>query len=170
MEFLPYTREQLKEHCKSLSNKEKVDTYKWILSKAKNVIESKKDVAQLKRLSDVAVAIEETTDEELLRPFDDNHPLKKANIALVPDDKENLKGANYLFSIGSSSKLYDLKEDKKEALYQAVKSDNVGLVKRLLAILLYNDQKDTYQLDLQQTNEFLSKFYDWCSFDSKNTI
>ena len=160
MKFLPYTREQLNEYCKSLSDKEKVDTYKWVLDETKNVIEKTKDFAKLKRLSDVAVAIEETTDKELLKSFDDGHPLRGANIPVILGNEEDSERTNYLFSIGSSSKLYDLRENKEEALYQAIKSDDAGLLKRLLAILLDNDQKDTHQLDLQQTKEFLSKSYE----------
>lgn len=159
MEFLHYTREQLNEYCKSLSDEEKVDTYRWVLDQAKNVIEST-DVAKLKRLSDVAVAIEETTDKELLKSFDDNNPLREAYIAVMQGNEEDSEYTNYLFSIGSSSKLYDLRKNEKEALYQAIKSDDVELVKHLLIVLLPADSKDANHLDLQKIKELLSKSYE----------
>ncbi|RDD34330.1 hypothetical protein Wcon_01601 [Wolbachia endosymbiont of Cylisticus convexus] len=79
----------------------------------------------------MAVAIEETID---LEKFNDDHPLREINIAYVSEG-----ATNYLFSLSDSSELYDLKEDRGKAIYQAIKSNDRELVKHLLMILTSGD-------------------------------
>ncbi|GFT91669.1 DNA mismatch repair protein MutL [Nephila pilipes] len=89
--------------------------------------DSREGIDQLKKLSKVAVAIEETID---LEKFNDDHPLREINIAYVSEG-----ATNYLFSLSDSSELYDLREDKEKAIYQAIKSNDRELVKHLLMVL-----------------------------------
>lgn len=91
--------------------------------------------AELKKLSKVAVAIEETIDSKLLEKFYDGHPLREVNIAIYAPEEAK----NYLFSLSDSSELYDLKEDREKAIYQAIKSNDRELVKHLLMILTSGD-------------------------------
>jgi glutaredoxin 2 len=76
MEFLSYSSEQLKQYFQILSNEEKIADYKRLLKDAKNILEnSRDDIDQLKKLSKAAVVIEEITDKELLKKFNDDNPL-----------------------------------------------------------------------------------------------
>lgn len=86
-------------------------------------------------MSEVAVAIEETADSKLLEKFNDGHPLREVNIAIYAPEEAK----NYLFSLSDSSELYDLREDKEKAIYQAIKSNDRELVKHLLMILVVGD-------------------------------
>lgn len=135
MECLLYPDEQLKQYCQGLNDKERQDLYKRVLEKAKETIENTKDISQIKMLSRAAVVIEETTDKELLEPFNDDHPFRDVNIVTYSPEGN----ANYLFSIGDSSELYDVKEDREKALYQAIKSNDVEIIKHLLVILVPED-------------------------------
>lgn len=133
MDLLSYSTEKLKKHCQLLDNEEKIILYEQLLDKAKDILENSRDnVSELKKISKAAVAIEETTDKQLLEKFNDDHPLREVDI-LIYSPQGNTE---YLFSIDNSSELYDLKEDKDKALYNAVKSNDVELVKKLLMILL----------------------------------
>ncbi|MFP3015845.1 MAG: hypothetical protein ACEY3B_06180 [Wolbachia sp.] len=136
MDLLSYSTEKLKKHCQLLDDEEKIILYEQLLDKAKDILENSRDnVSELKKISKAAVAIEEITDKELLEKFNDDHPLREVDI-LIYSPQGNTEVANYLFSIDNSSELYDLKEDKEKALYNAVKSNDVELVKKLLMILL----------------------------------
>ncbi|RDD34847.1 hypothetical protein Wcon_01045 [Wolbachia endosymbiont of Cylisticus convexus] len=136
MDLLSYSTEKLKKHCQLLDVEEKIILYEQLLDKAKDILKnSRDDVAELKKISKAAVAIEETTDQELLEKFNDDHPLREVDI-LIYSPQGNAKVTNYLFSIDNSSELCDLKEDKEKALYNAVKLNDVELVKKLLMILL----------------------------------
>ncbi|WP_265037039.1 hypothetical protein [Wolbachia endosymbiont (group A) of Anomoia purmunda] len=133
MDLLSYSTEKLKKHCQLLDNEEKIILYEQLLDKAKDILENSRDnVSELKKISKAAVAIEETTDKQLLEKFNDDHPLREVDI-LIYSPQGNTE---YLFSIDNSSELYDLKEDKDKALYNPVKSNDVELVKKLLMILL----------------------------------
>ncbi|WP_341820740.1 hypothetical protein [Wolbachia endosymbiont (group A) of Myopa testacea] len=136
MDLLSYSIAKLKKHCQLLDDEEKVILYEQLLDKAKDILENSRDnVSELKKISKAAVAIEEITDKELLEKFNDDHPLREVDI-LIYSPQGNTEVANYLFSTDNSSELYDLKEDKEKALYNAVKSNDVELVKKLLMILL----------------------------------
>ncbi|MDD9332046.1 MAG: hypothetical protein PV340_05605 [Wolbachia sp.] len=143
MRLLSWTSVQVKGHCESLDNKGKQKLYRQVLEKAKIAIESNY-IDQLKKLSEVAVAIEESSEKMLLKSFGDGNLLKEANIVV-----ESYWLTNYLFSLGDSLKLYDLRENKEEALYQAVKSNDIELVKHLLIILL---SEEISKLDLNYLN------------------
>ncbi|MCM1002400.1 hypothetical protein [Wolbachia pipientis] len=131
VQFLSKTSKQLKKHCALLSNEEKQSLYNEVLEEVKNTPRnSQGNIDKLKKLSKVAVAIEETTDSKLLEQFNDGHPLREVNIAYVSGE-----ATNYLFSLGDSSELYDLKENREKAIYQAIKSNDRELVKHLLMIL-----------------------------------
>lgn len=90
--------------------------------------DSREGIDQLKKLSKMAVAIEETIDLEKF------NPLREINIAYVSEG-----ATNYLFSLSDSSELYDLREDKKKAIYHAVRLNDIELVKHLLMILVSGD-------------------------------
>lgn len=136
MDLLSYSTEKLKKHCQLLDDEEKIILYEQLLDKAKDILENSRDnVSELKKISKAAVAIEETTDKELLEKFNDDHPLRELDI-LIYSPQGNTDVANYLFSIDNSSELYDLKKDKDKALYNAVKSNDVELIKKLLMILV----------------------------------
>ncbi len=131
--FLSQTSKQLKEHFALLSSEEKQSLYEEVLNEVRNTPRNSRDnIDQLKKLSKVAVAIEETTDIE---KFNDDHPLREVNIAIsAPEEAKN-----YLFSLSDSSELYDLKENREKAFYQAIKSNDIELVKHLLMILVSGD-------------------------------
>ncbi|WP_264730468.1 hypothetical protein [Wolbachia endosymbiont (group B) of Episyrphus balteatus] len=142
MDILSYSTEKLKKHCQLLDDEEKIVLYEQLLDKAKDILEnSRDDIAKLKEVSKAVVAIEETTDKQLLEKFNDDHPLREVDI-LIYSPQGNTEVANYLFSIDNSSELYDLKKDKEKALYNAVKSNDVELVKKLLMILLPTEVGD----------------------------
>ncbi|MFP3031920.1 MAG: hypothetical protein ACEY3M_12615, partial [Wolbachia sp.] len=142
MDLLSYSTEKLKKHCQLLDDEEKIILYEQLLDKAKDILENSRDnVSELKKISKAAVAIEEITDKELLEKFNDDHPLREVDI-LIYSPQGNTEVANYLFSIDNSSELYDLKKDKEKALYNAVKSNDVELVKKLLMILLPTEVGD----------------------------
>ncbi|WP_264703623.1 hypothetical protein [Wolbachia endosymbiont (group A) of Volucella inflata] len=106
-----------------------------MLNEVKNTPrDSREGIDQLKKLSKVAVAIEETTDSKLLEKFNDGHPLREVNIAYASGE-----ATNYLFSLSDSSELYDLEENREKAIYQAIKSNDRELVKHLLMILVAGD-------------------------------
>lgn len=154
MELLSWTSVQIKEHCKSLDNKGKQKLYGQVLEEAKDAIESN-DIDHLKKLSEVAVVIEKVCDRGLLKNFDDENPLRLANIVV-----ENDGLTNYLFSLGDSSKLYDLRENKEDALYKAIKSNDVELVRHLLIVLLPNYPEKMEKVDLKDLVVLLSKAYE----------
>ncbi|WCR54442.1 MAG: hypothetical protein PG981_001464 [Wolbachia endosymbiont of Ctenocephalides orientis wCori] len=151
MKLLSWTSVQVKEYCESLDNHEKQELYKQVIKEAKGVLESN-EIDQLKKLSEVAVAMEEVCKKELIKSLDAENPLREANIVV-----ESGGLTNYLFSLGDSSKLYDLRENKGEALHQAVKSNDVELVKHLLTILL---PEKISKMDLDYLHEKLSKAYE----------
>ncbi|WP_265040054.1 hypothetical protein [Wolbachia endosymbiont (group A) of Trypoxylon clavicerum] len=135
IQLLSKTSEQLKEHCTLLSSEEKQSLYSKVLNEVKNTPrDSREGIDQLKKLSKVAVAIEETTDSKLLEKFNDGHPLREVNIAYASGE-----ATNYLFSLSDSSELYDLEENREKAIYQAIKSNDRELVKHLLMILVVGD-------------------------------
>ncbi|MBA8757887.1 hypothetical protein HCR18_02160 [Wolbachia pipientis] len=135
VQLLSKTSKQLKEHCTLLSSEEKQSLYSKVLNEVKNTPRDSRDgIDQLKKLSKVAVAIEETTDSKLLEKFNDGHPLREINIAYVSGE-----ATNYLFSLSDSSELYDLEENREKAIYQAIKSNDRELVKHLLMILVAGD-------------------------------
>ncbi|GFR24152.1 uncharacterized protein TNCT_412291 [Trichonephila clavata] len=126
--FLSQTSGQLKEHCALLSSEEKQNLYSKVLNEVKSTPrDSREGIDQLKKLSKVAVAIEETID---LEKFNDDHPLREISIAYVSEG-----ATNYLFSLSDSSELYDLEENREKAIYQAIKSNDRELVKHLLMVL-----------------------------------
>lgn len=142
MDILSYSTEKLKKHCQLLDDEEKIVLYEQLLDKAKDILENlRDDIAKLKEVSKAVVAIEETTDKQLLEKFNDDHPLREVDI-LIYSPQGNTEVANYLFSIDNSSELYDLKKDKEKALYNAVKSNDVKLIKKLLMILLPTEVDD----------------------------
>lgn len=121
VQLLSKTSKQLKEHCALLSSE---SLYSKVLNEVKNTPrDSRESIDQLKKLSKVAVAIEETTDSKLLEKFNDGHPLREINIAYASGE-----ATNYLFSLSDSSELYDLEENREKAIYQAIKSDDRELV------------------------------------------
>ncbi|MGL5028898.1 MAG: hypothetical protein ACRC6C_02145 [Wolbachia pipientis] len=133
VQLLSKTPKQLKEHCALLSSEEKQSLYNEVLNEVKDTSrDSRGGIDQLKKLSKVAVAIEETID---LEKFNDDHPLREINIAIYAPEEAK----NYLFSLSDSSELYDLREDKEKAIYQAIKSNDRELVKHLLMILTSGD-------------------------------
>ncbi len=145
IQLLSKTSEQLKEHCTLLSSEEKQSLYSKVLNEVKNTPrESRGSIDQLKKLSKVAVAIEETTDSKLLEKFNDGHPLREINIAYVSGE-----ATNYLFSLSDSSELYDLEENREKALYQAIKSNDRELVKHLLMILVAGDREIEFFKELE---------------------
>ncbi|WP_253302397.1 hypothetical protein [Wolbachia endosymbiont of Psylliodes chrysocephala] len=76
--FLSQTSEQLKEYFALLNSEEKQNLYSKVLNEVKNTPrDSREGIEQLKKLSKVAVAIEETTDSKLLEKFNDGHPLRE---------------------------------------------------------------------------------------------
>lgn len=126
--------------------------------------DSRKGIDQLKKLSKVAVAIEETTESELLEKF---NPLREINIAIYAPEEAK----NYLFSLSDSSELYDLKEDREKAIYQAIKSNDRELVKHLMMILTSGDIELEFFKELEM---LLSRTYeelkDNLSQDMKNYL
>ncbi|BFD47617.1 MAG: hypothetical protein DMENIID0003_06910 [Wolbachia endosymbiont of Sergentomyia squamirostris] len=159
MKFLSYSFEQLKQFFKILSSEEKVAHYRRILKEAKILLEKESsDIDQLKKLSKAAVAIEETTEKELLKEFNGDHPLREVNIVVYP--KEDGSEVNYLFSLSYSSELYNVREDREKALYNAIKSNDVEIIKHLLIILLPEDPKKIDQKHLTELEESLSKSYE----------
>ena len=146
---------KVKKYCEGLDNKEKQEFYRNVLELAKDAAESN-EINRLKKLSEVAIGIEEASSKELVKPFDDENPLREANIIV---DSGGL--TNYLFSLGNSSKLYDLRENTEEALYQAIKSNDVELVKHLLIVLLPDDSERKADLKhLKELEELLSKIHE----------
>lgn len=136
VQLLSKTPKQLKEHFALLNSEEKQSLYSEVLNEVKNTSrDSRGGIDQLKKLSKVAVAIEETIDSKLLEKFYDGHPLREVNIAIYAPEEAK----NYLFSLSDSSELYDLKEDREKAIYQAIKSSDRELVKHLLMILTSGD-------------------------------
>lgn len=145
IKFLSKTSKQLKEHCKLLSGEEKQNLYSEVLNKVKNTPrDSREGIDQLKKLSKMAVAIEETTDSKLLEKFKDDHPLREVSIAYVSGGAKN-----YLFSLSNSSELYDLEEDREKAIYQAIKSNDRELIKHLLMVLISGDIKIEFFKELE---------------------
>jgi hypothetical protein len=68
---------------------------------------------------------------------------------------------NYLFSIGDSSELYDLEENREKAIYQAIKSNDVELVKQLLIVLLPDIHFEKISLEhLKELKTSLLKSYE----------
>lgn len=126
--LLLQTSKQLKEYCALLSSEEKQSLYSKVLNEAKNIPkDSREGIDRLKKLSKVAVTIEETADSKLLEKC---NPLREVNIAYVSGE-----ATNYLFSLSDSSELYDLRENREKAIYQAIKSNDRELVKHLLMVL-----------------------------------
>ncbi|WP_254229463.1 hypothetical protein [Wolbachia pipientis] len=153
---------------KNLSDQERQDLYRNLIKEAQCAVESN-DIEQLKKLSEIAVAIEEASSTNLIKIFDAENPLREANIVV-----ENNGKANYLFSLGGSSKLYDLMENTNEAIFQAIKSNDVELVKHLLLILLSDDPNKIINEKLTQLKEaiqLLSGVYkEKLSKDMKNYL
>lgn len=104
------------------------------------------------------MAIEETTEQESLKEFNDDHPLQEVNIVVYP--KVDGSEVNYLFSLSDSSELYDVKEDREKALYNAIKSNDIEIIKHLLIILLPEDPKKIDQKHLKELEGSLSKSYE----------
>lgn len=149
--FLSQTSKQLKEHCALLSIEEKQSLYSEVLNEVKNIPkDTREGIDQLKRLSKVAVAIEETTD---LEKFTDGHPLREVNIAIYAPEEAK----NYLFSLSDSSELYDLREDREKAIYQAIKSNDRELVKHLLMVLTSGEIEIEFFKELEK---LLSRAYE----------
>lgn len=128
MECLLYSDEQLKQHCQGLNDKERQDLYYQVLARAKVAMGSTKEINQIKMLSRAAVAIEEIIGKESIEL---SHPFRNVNIVTYTPEGN----VNYLFSIGDSSELYDVREDREKALYKAIKSNDVEIVRHLLMIL-----------------------------------
>lgn len=169
MDLLSYSTEKLKKHCQLLDDEEKIVLYEQLLDKAKDILENSRDnVSELKKISKAAVAIEETTDKQLLEKFNDDHPLREVDI-LIYSPQGNTE---YLFSIDNSSELYDLKEDKDKALYNAVKSNDVELVKKLLMILLPEEVSNFDTKYLEELRILLSGIHEesQLSQDMKNYL
>src|SRR6266576_4134826 len=150
VQLLSKTPKQLKEHCALLSSEEKQSLYNEVLNEVKNTPrDSRGGIDQLKKLSKVAVAIEETID---LEKFNDDHPLREISVAYASEE-----ATNYLFSLSDSSELYDLKEDREKAIYQAIKSNDRELVKHLLMVLTSGDIKIEFFKELEM---LLSRTYE----------
>lgn len=129
MECLLYSDEQLKQYCQGLNDKERQDLYQQVLVRAKEAIKDTQEVNQVKMLSRAAVAIEEIIGKESIAL---SNPFRNVNIVTYTPEGN----VNYLFSIGDSSELYDVREDREKALYQAIKSNDVEIVKHLFEILV----------------------------------
>lgn len=156
MDILSYSTEKLKKHYQLLDDEEKIVLYEQLLDKAKDILEnSRDDIAKLKEVSKAVVAIEETTDKQLLEKFNDDHPLREVDI-LIYSPQGNTE---YLFSIDNSSELYDLKEDKEKALYNAVKLNDVELVKKLLMILSPTEVSNFDTKYLEELKILLSRIH-----------
>ncbi|WP_264706712.1 hypothetical protein [Wolbachia endosymbiont (group B) of Archips podanus] len=141
--FLSQTSKQIKEYCGLLSSEEKQSLYSEVLNEAKNTLkDSRSGIDKLKKLSNVAVAIEETTD---LEELNEDHPLREVSIVVYAPEEAK----NYLFSLSDSSKLYDLREDREKAIYQAIKSNDRELVKHLLMVLTSSDIKIEFFKELE---------------------
>lgn len=132
MDYLWNSREQLKEHCQGLNDKERQDLYHQILSEAKEAIKNAKDVNQVKTLSRAAVVMEEIIGKKSIALLNTDNPFRKVNIVTCSSEGN----INYLFSTGDSSELYDVREDREKALYQAIKSNDVEILKHLFEILV----------------------------------
>ncbi len=132
MECLLYSDEQLKQHRQGLNDKERQDLYYQVLARAKEAMRSTKEINQIKMLSRAAVAIEEIIGKESIELSNADHPFRNVNI--VTNTPEG--NVNYLFSTCDSSELYDVREDREKALYQAIKSNDVEIVRHLLMILV----------------------------------
>ncbi|WP_264722800.1 MULTISPECIES: hypothetical protein [unclassified Wolbachia] len=167
IQLLSKTSEQLKEHCTLLSSEEKQSLYSKVLNEVKNTPrDSREGIDQLKKLSKVAVAIEETTDSKLLEKFNDGHPLREVNIAYASGE-----ATNYLFSLSDSSELYDLEENREKAIYQAIKSNDRELVKHLLMILVAGDIEIEFFKELEMLlSEAYEELKENLSQDMKNYL
>ncbi|WP_410542331.1 hypothetical protein [Wolbachia endosymbiont of Tetranychus urticae] len=132
-----------------MSDQERQELYRNLIKEVQCAAESN-DIEQLKKLSEIAVAIEEASSTNLITPFDAENPLREANIIV-----ENNGKTNYLFSLGGSSKLYDLMENTNEAILQAIKSNDVELVKHLLLTLLSDDPNKIINEKLTQLKEVI---------------
>ncbi|WP_250295812.1 hypothetical protein [Wolbachia endosymbiont of Oedothorax gibbosus] len=166
--FLSKASKQLKEHCALLSSEEKQSLYNEVLNEVKSTPrDSREGIDQLKKLSKVAVAIEETIDSKLLEEFNDDHPLREVNIAIYSPEEAK----NYLFSLSDSSELYDLKEDREKAIYQAIKSNDRELVKHLLMILVAGDIEIEFFKELEiLLSEAYEELKENLSQDMKNYL
>ncbi|WP_254229465.1 hypothetical protein [Wolbachia pipientis] len=134
---------------KNLSDQERQDLYRNLIKEAQCAVESN-DIEQLKKLSEIAVAIEEASSRNLTKTFDAENPLREANIVV-----ENNGQTNYLFSLGGSSKLYDLMENTNEAIFQAIKSNDVELVKHLLTVISANHSNEIIkEIELLLSNTY----------------
>ena len=164
MELLLWTSLEVKEHYESLDNKKKQELYSEILKEAKDAIESN-NISHLKKLSEIAVVIEEVSEKELLESFNDKNPLREATVVV-----ERGGSSNYLFSLSDSSKLYDSRENEEEAIYQAIKSNDIELVKHVLIVLLSSDFEE--KVDPKGLVELLSKGYEELNLskDMKNYL
>lgn len=168
VQLLSKASKQLKEHCALLSSEEKQSLYSEVLNEVKNTPRnSRGGIDQLKKLSKVAVAIEETIDSKLLEKFNDGHPLREVNIAIYAPEEAK----NYLFSSSDSSELYDLKEDREKAIYQAIKSNDRELVKHLLMILTSGDIEIEFFKELETLlSEIYEELKEKLSQDMKNYL
>ncbi len=154
VQLLSKASKQLKGHCALLSSEEKQSLYSEVINEVKNTPRNSRGcIDQLKKLSKMAVAIEETIDSKLLEKFNDGHPLREVNIAIYAPEEAK----NYLFSLSDSSDLYDLKEDREKAIYQAIKSNDRELVKHLLMILTSGDKEIEFFKELET---LLSEIYE----------
>uniref|UniRef100_A0A1A9VKE4 Probable periplasmic serine endoprotease DegP-like n=1 Tax=Glossina austeni TaxID=7395 RepID=A0A1A9VKE4_GLOAU len=168
--ILPYLSAaiSMKEYCALLSIEEKQSLYSEVLNEVKNIPkDTREGIDQLKRLSKVAVAIEETIDSKLLEKFYDGHPLREVNIAIYAPEEAK----NYLFSLSGSSELYDLKEDRGKAVYHAIKSNDRELVKHLLMILVAGDIEIEFFKELKiLLSEVYEELNEQLSQDMKNYL
>ncbi|WP_341816485.1 hypothetical protein [Wolbachia endosymbiont (group A) of Agelastica alni] len=167
VQLLSKASKQLKEHCALLSSEEKQSLYSKVLNEVKNTPRDSRDgIDQLKKLSKVAVAIEETIDSKSLEKFNDGHPLREINIAYASGET-----TNYLFSLSDSSELYDLEENREKAIYQAIKSNDRELVKHLLMILVAGDIEIEFFKELEMLlSEAYEELKENLSQDMKNYL
>ncbi|WCR53293.1 MAG: hypothetical protein PG981_000315 [Wolbachia endosymbiont of Ctenocephalides orientis wCori] len=129
MECLLYVGEQLKHYCQGLNDKERQELYNQILVRAKEAIKDTQEINQAKMLSRAAVVIEEIIGKESIEL---SNPFRNVNIVTYTPEGS----VNYLFSTGDSSELYDVREDREKALYQAIKSNDLEILKHLFKILV----------------------------------
>ncbi|APR97868.1 hypothetical protein [Wolbachia endosymbiont of Folsomia candida] len=99
----------------------------------------KYNYSQIKQISELLAWLENNTELKLFDEFYDFNHLVNIELPIL----DNEKMTNYLFNTGTSSQLFDLCENKEEALYRALCSDNIGLINRVFMVLTINLCKST---------------------------
>lgn len=127
----------------------------------KNYHRFKYDYSEIKQISELLAWLENSTELELFKEFYDFNHLVNVELPIL----DNEKMANYLFNTGTSSQLLDLNENKEEALYRALCSDDIGLINRVFMVLTANLPKSTN--NIIELHSILSNL---CSKTLSNTV